>query len=152
MRRIAVFGLASLVVVAVGCKSQPPPPPPTTTTTTTTTMPGPVAVAAVTLGKEIDADKRVVAPMEAFAPADTVYASVETTGVGPAKLRALWSFVKGEKTAQVDETTIEMEATGPAVNEFHVSKPSGWPTGDYKVEIFLGDETEPAQTRTFTVN
>ncbi len=151
MRRIAVGCLGLLVVVGVSCKSEPPPPPPTTTTTTTT-LPGPVAVAAVTLGKEIDADKRVVAPMEAFAPEDTVYASVETTGVGPAQLRALWSFVKGEKTAKVDETTIEVEATGPAVQELHVSKPSGWPKGDYKVEIFLGDEAEPAMTKTFAVN
>ena len=149
MKRIAVSLLGLLIVAGVACKSEPPPPPPTTTTTTTTTLPGPVAVAAVTLGKEVDAEKRIAAPLEAFGPSDTIYASVETTGVGPAKLRALWSFVKGEKTAKVDETVIEVEATGPAVHEFHVSKPSGWPKGDYKVEIFLGDEAAPAMAKTY---
>jgi len=37
------------------------------------------------------------------------------------------------------------------VNEFHVSKPSGWPKGDYKVEIFLGEDAAPAMTKSFKV-
>jgi hypothetical protein len=38
------------------------------------------------------------------------------------------------------------------VNEFHISKPSGWPKGDYKVEILLGDATVPTVTKTFKVS
>ena len=152
MKRIAASLIPLLVVGGVACKKSEPPPPPPTTTVTTTTLPAPVSVGAVTLGNAIGADKKVSAAMETFGARDTIYASVETAGVGHAKLRALWSFVKGEKTAKVDETVIELDATAPTVNEFHISKPSGWPKGDYKVEIFLGDETMPAMTKAFKVS
>ena len=131
-------------------KSEPPPPPPPTTTTPRS--PPPSGVSAVNLGKEIGADKKVTAPAESFGIKDTIYASVETAGTGRAKLRAQWSFVKGEKTAKVDETTIEFESSAPAVNEFHISKPGGWPKGDYRVEIFLGDVEAPVMTKSFKVS
>ena len=152
MKRYAAILLPLLVVAGAACKKEtPPPPPPPHVTAPPTTLPAPVSVSAVTLGSALGADKRVTAPKDVFGKKDTIYASVDTAGVGHAKLRALWSFVKGEKTAKVDETVIEIDATAPTVNEFHVSKPSGWPKGDYKVEIFLGEATTPAQTRTFKV-
>ena len=67
------------------------------------------------------------------------------------KLRALWSFVKGDKTAKVNENTIEFDSTGPATNEFHVENSKGWPKGDYRVDIFLGDRETPAAAKTFKV-
>jgi hypothetical protein len=154
MKRIAASLIVLLIIGgAVACKkSEPPPPPPPPPTTTTTTLPAPVSVGGVTLGNAIGADKRVGTPLETFGAKDTIYASVETAGVGHAKLRALWSFVKGEKTATVDETVIELDATAPTVNEFHVSKPSGWPKGDYRIEVFLGDAPTPAVTKTFKVS
>jgi hypothetical protein len=153
MKRTAASLILLLIAGGMACqKSEPPPPPPPPPTTTTTTLPAPVSVTGITLGNAIGADKRVGAPLETFGAKDTIYASVETAGLGHAKLRALWSFVKGEKTAKVDETVIEFDATAPAVNEFHVSKPSGWPKGGYKIEVFLGDAAEPVMTRTFKVS
>jgi hypothetical protein len=113
--------------------------------------PAPPAVSGVNLGNAIGADKSVVAAAETFAVKDTIYASVATTGAGHFKLRALWSFVKGDKTAKVNETTMEFDATGSATNEFHVENAKGWPKGDYKVDIFLGDSETPASTKTFKV-
>ncbi|PYQ21383.1 MAG: hypothetical protein DMF79_08265, partial [Acidobacteria bacterium] len=130
-------------------KSEPPPPPPVAAPATT--VPAPVSLSGVALGNAIGEDKRVAVSVETFGAKDTIYATVETAGTGHAKLRALWSFVKGDKTAKVDETTIEFDSAAPAVNEFHISKPSGWPKGDYKLEIFLGDATAPAVTKTFKV-
>jgi hypothetical protein len=138
MKEYAAILPPALLLAGAACKKEAPPPPPVTVPPTT--APAPVAVSAVTLGSALGADKR-----------DTIHASVETTGVGLATVRALWSFVKGDQTAKVDETVIEVHATGPTVSEFHVSKPSGWPQGDYKVEIFLGEATAPAMTRTFNV-
>ncbi len=153
MKKSAVI-LAFLVpLVSSACKkSEPPAPTPAPVTAPATTVPAPVSVVGATLGNAIGPDKRVSASSDTFAAKDTIYASVETSGTGHAKLRALWTFVKGEKTAKVDETTIELDATGPAVNEFHVSKPSGWPKGDYRVEIFLNDDPSPASTKTFKVS
>lgn len=138
---------AMFLVAGVACKKDPP--------VATAPRPAPPSAAAtvsdVTLGNAIDADKKIVVPIGLFGPQDTIYASVETVGAGSSKLRALWSFVKGDDTAKVDETTIAVGTAAPAVNEFHVSKPSGWPAGDYRVEIFLGDSAAPAASRTFRV-
>jgi CheY-specific phosphatase CheX len=151
MKKLTLVVLALLLTGELACKKSEPPPTPPPTTPPTTVAPV-VGVTGVTLGNAIGADKHVTAPMEAFAVKDTIYASVDTAGTGHAKLRALWTFVKGDKTTKVNETTLEFDSSAPAVNEFHISKPGGWPKGDYKVEIFLGDAPTPAMTRTFKVS
>jgi hypothetical protein len=153
MKRLTASLLPLLMLGVQGCKKQPPPPTPAPTmaTTTTTTQPAVVSVVSLTLGNAIDAEKKISSAVDTFTPKETIYASVDTVGTGPAKLRALWSFVRGEQVAKVDESTIEISPTGPSTSEFHVSKPSGWPKGDYKVEIFLDDAAVPAQTKTFKV-
>lgn len=35
----------------------------------------------------------------------------------------------------VDSTSQAVTTSGPAVTEFHISKPDGWPPGAYRVEI-----------------
>jgi hypothetical protein len=153
MKKLIAITIALPVMATLACsKSEPPPPTPAATEAPATTLPAPVSVSGVALGTAIGTDKRVAAATETFSPKDTIYASVETAGTGHAKLRARWSFVKGDKTAKVDETAIDIDAAGPAVNEFHISKPSGWPKGDYKLEVFLGDAESPVATRTFKVS
>jgi hypothetical protein len=153
MKKLTASLIPVLLVGALACsKSEPPPPPPATVAAApTTTLPPAPSVSGATLGNAIGADKKVAAPSETFAAKDTIYASVETAGTGHVKLRAVWTFTKGTKTAQVNESVVEFESAGPAVNEFHVSKPSGWPHGDYKVEVFLNDAATPAVTRSFKV-
>ena len=154
MKKLTTGLLPLLLVSGLACKkAEPPPPPPTLAPVTQppVTMPAPVSVSLVTLGNALGADKRVATPAETFAPKDTIYAVVETTGTGHGKLRALWSFVKGEKTAKVDETVIEIDPVAPAATEFHVVKPSGWPKGDYRVDIFLNDAPTPSASKSFKV-
>jgi hypothetical protein len=120
--------VVALVGAAVACKKAPPPPPPA----------APVAVlsvSAVTLGKQIGEDKSVAQALESFGPKDTIYASVATVGTASnGTLVATWTF----ETGQVIRTDSQAIApTGPANTEFHVSKPSGWPVGKYKVSIAL---------------
>jgi hypothetical protein len=152
MKKLAAVLIPLVLVGMAACKSQPPPPPPPTPVPATPTPPPPPSVGMLTLGNAIGADKKVTAASDTFHAKDTIYASVETAGVGPTKLRALWTFVKGEKTAKVDESTMEFDASGPATNEFHIAKPSGWPKGDYRVEVFLNDGASPAMTKTFKVS
>ena len=85
----------------------------------------------------------------AFGYISTSTAAVETAGTGNATIKAKWTFHKGDKVADVSEATETIAATGPAVSAFHVSKPSGWPPGDYQVQIFLGDKS--AGVKKFTV-
>lgn len=149
--------IAAFVLGFAGCKKEEPPPPPPPPAAPAPApkveapapAPAPVSVTNITLGKAIGADKKVTTAMDTFAKADTIYASVETAGTGNATIKAKWTFTKGDKTADVSEATEAIAATGPAVSAFHVSKPSGWPPGDYQVEIMLGDKS--AGIKKFTV-
>jgi len=151
--------VAALVVaglgVACGKKEEPAPAPAPAPVVieapTAVPTPAALAVGNVTLGNTVGADKKIATPSDTFGVKDKVFASVDTTGQGHAKLRALWSYMKGDKTAKVNETSMEFDATGPATNEFHIENKKDWPKGDYKVEIFLGDATAPAATKSFKV-
>lgn len=140
MKKILTCGYALVLSIGlVACDKKPSAPPAAAV----------VSVSQINLGNSIGADKRVTAATESFAKSDTIYASVETQGSGNAALKAKWSFVKGDKTALVNESTLNIVAQGPAVNEFHISKPDGWPVGNYQVEIFLGDQA--AGSKKFSV-
>ena len=129
---------AALLVVALGCKKKESAPP--AETSTTTPAPAPAAPAAlmvvgVDLGPGIGADKRVTAPSTTFGRRDTIYASVNTVGTASnANLAAKWTYQTGQV---VDSSVQTIAPTGPAQTEFHIAKPSGWPAGNYRVEIFL---------------
>jgi hypothetical protein len=70
-----------------------------------------------------------------FAPTDTIYVTVVTTGSAPsATLTAKWTYQDGQV---VNESTQTIAPTGPAATEFHIAKPDGWPAGSYKVEVSL---------------
>ncbi|HJR54796.1 MAG TPA: hypothetical protein VJ982_13920 [Gemmatimonadota bacterium] len=95
-------------------------------------------VSDVALGRSIGSDMRVTEEVGDFAPTDTIYASVETSGTGSGTLSARWTFEDGQV---VDEGS--QSVSGAGVTEFHVSNPDGWPAGHYEVVISLdGDEVE----------
>ena len=94
-----------------------------------------VEVTGISLGTAVGADKRVTGATDTFGPTDTIYVSVETEGVAPsASLTARWTYEDGQV---VDETTRSIAPNGPEVTEFHISKPDGWPAGDYQLEVFV---------------
>jgi hypothetical protein len=143
---------AAVTIAACGKKEEAPKPAPAPAPTTAPApapAPAGVAVSSVTVGKAIGGDKKVSAATDTFAKGDTIYASVDTTGTGNATLKAKWTYTKDGKTAPVKDDSQTIAATGPATSEFHISKPDGWPTGDYVVEIFLDDK--PAGTKKFAV-
>jgi hypothetical protein len=156
-RNTVLCGLVALLAGIASCSKEAPPPPPPAPKVeapapppAAAPAPAVVSVANVQLGNAIGADKKVTAPSESFAKNDTIYAVVETTGTGTATLKAKWTYHKGADVAQVNEGTQTINATGPAVSEFHISKPDGWPAGDYQVEISVNDKS--AGTKRFKVN
>ena len=95
----------------------------------------PFRVQQIDLGKAIMADKRVANSSDSFARTDTIYASVVTEGTAPSKtLVARWTFQDGQV---VKEDTLTISPNGSAATEFHITKPTGWPVGKYKVEILV---------------
>ena len=162
MRRLAfVLGIC-IAALTTACRNEsppPPPPPPAPKAQAPEPAPSPappaattapINVATISLGKAVGPDKKVTAATESFNKNDTIYVAVDTTGAGDATLKAKWSYLQGDKPTLVNESSQTVIATGPATSEFHISKPDGWPTGNYKVEIMLNDK--PAGTKKFVVN
>jgi hypothetical protein len=145
-RGVRLLMLGALIVW--GCK-KPASPPPQETAAPAPAAPTGVAVASITLGSQIGADKAVTAPKETFAPRDTIYAVVSTTGVATdASLEAIWTYV-GTKEKQINQASQSISPTGPAQSEFHLSKASPWPEGKYRVAILLNGAS--AGTKDFEV-
>ena len=148
--------IAALILTLNACSKKEEAPRPQSAPTQTSTpisVPPPVVagvtVGTITLGNAIGPSKKVTQAADSFGKKDTIYASVDTTGSGTATLKAKWTYRKGSQESLVKEDTQTIAPTGPATSEFHISKPDGWPVGDYQVEIFVGDK--PAQAKTFTV-
>jgi hypothetical protein len=153
----AALILAAWISAVAGCKKEDSPPPPRATAPAPAPQaqtPPPaaaaVSVANISLGKELGPDRKVAAATDTFGKGDTIYAVVETAGSGNATLKARWTYHKGDQSVPVSEDSKTINATGPAASEFHVSKPDGWPTGSYQVEISLNDQS--VGTKKFMVN
>jgi hypothetical protein len=99
----------------------------------------PLKVVALGIGKSVGADQKVPAEADTFAPSDTVYAAVGTTGGSPAaKLTARWSWVSRSGAEKpVGDETKAIAPTGDASTVFHLTKIGGLTAGDYKIEILL---------------
>ena len=155
IRHLALVAAASIVLAACGKNEPPPPPPPPPAPAPAPAPPPPppppagVTLSSVSLGKAVGADKKVSAATEVFAKGDTIHASIDTTGAGSATVLAKWSFTKDGKTVPVKEESATLNATGPATTEFHISKPDGWPAGNYQVEILVNGKS--ASTKSFKV-
>ena len=136
--------MGALALSACGKKEEPVPAPPIATpapapmpapTTPPPPAAAPVTVTSVDLGTAVGPDQKVTAATTSFAPKDTIYAAVSTTGTAPnAVLNAKWTYQDGQS---VNESSQTIAPNGDAVTSFHVSKPDGWPAGNYKVDISL---------------
>lgn len=96
--------------------------------------PAAVTFSSVELGSTVDANNKILASGTSFAPKDSIYASVDTSGSGNATLAAKWTYQDGQV---VHEDSKTLNATGPETTAFMISKPGGFPAGNYKVEISL---------------
>ena len=137
----ALLVSSALALAACGKKEEPAPAPAPAPAPSAEPAPAPapagIAVSSVTAGSAIGADKKVTVATDSFAPSDTMYVSVDTTGSGTAKLDAKWTYSKGGNVAVVKDDSMTINTTSPATHEFHVSKPDGWPAGNYEVDVLL---------------
>lgn len=145
-------------------ESIPPAPPPSATATTppmtppmspppsssTAAMPageaGAVTFSSVEIGSNVDENNKIRAAGTSFAPTDNIYASVETVGSGHATLAAKWTY-NGDQTVHEDSKVLD--TMGAQTTAFMISKPDGFPAGNYKVEISL--DGQPVASKDFSV-
>ncbi len=136
---LIALGLAgALALTACGKKEETPPPAasaPPAAAMTPAPAPQVVSVVSVALGTAVGVDQKVTTPTTTFGAKDTIYAAVSTTGTATnSTLGAKWTYQDGQT---VNDSSQTIAPTGPAVTTFHISKPDGWPAGNYKVEISL---------------
>jgi hypothetical protein len=145
VRSLAIALALGLTFLACGrddATSTAPTPPPAASPPPVS-APAAFRVSDIALGSALRADKRIAAPTQQFAPSDTIFASVASEGVAPrVTLGARWTYEDGQLVSESQET---IAPSGPAVTEFHISKPSGWPTGKYRVEILADGRTAGAR-------
>lgn len=88
------------------------------------------------LGRAVGGDRSITNPTNDFGPNDTIYVSIETTGSSSGTdVAARWTFEDGQ---EVDRSETTIAPSGPEHTELHISKPDGWPAGEYQVEIMVG--------------
>jgi hypothetical protein len=150
MTRLLTLATAAvtMVTMSVGCSKKDA----ATVDTTTAMAPAPGAPAAlsvvdVDMGRHIDADKKISDKTDDFAPTDTIYASVHTSGSAANQtVLGRWTFQDGQT---VDEHSQSISPTGDAYTEFHIVKPSGWPKGKYTLHVLVNGAE--ARTKDVTV-
>jgi hypothetical protein len=153
LRPAAAFVLCLLLLA--GCKKEqppppPPPPPPVTQAPPPPPQPEPFRVTGVQLGKGIQPDNTLQSTTDVFGPKDTVYLSVTSEGLAShAMLATRWTFGPKDVLVHEESKPVSPPSRNPLRTEFHISKPSGWPLGTYKVALTV--DGQPSQTKTFTV-
>jgi hypothetical protein len=113
MRR-TLLGL--LIVSAVGCGPTEP-----------------LRVDTIQLGRSLNPDNSVASHTSSFKPLDTMYVSILTPAKGRGTIGVRWTY----EGRLVSDPSKEVSYKGPAATEFHIQNSSGFPPGDYNVEVFL---------------
>ena len=91
-------------------------------------------------------------PTKTFSPDESFYCIVELSNAPKdTKVRAVWTAVNAEG-ADPNTKIDEAEATsGSGQLQFNLSNDGPWPTGDYKVDLYLNDAKKPTKKLTFEV-
>jgi outer membrane usher protein FimD/PapC len=87
-----------------------------------------------------------------FSPDEPFYCIVELSNApDDTKVRAVWTAVKAEgadPNTNIDEASAK---SGSGQLQFNLRNKGPWPTGDYKVDLYLNDANKPAKTLEFEV-
>jgi hypothetical protein len=146
--RAALLPFLALAISAACSKEAAAPPPAASPYAPPPTMAAAVKVVDIDVGRAVDMDKRISDKTDSFKPTDTIYVSVATEGSSPnSRLTAHWTYNNGQTISDEEKP---FAPTGNASTEFHIAKPSGWPEGDYKVEVTLNGAS--AGTKSFKVS
>ena len=105
----------------------------------------PLHVASIQLGRSVNADHTVSSFTTTFAPDDSVYLSVLTSGVGSGTITVRWSYAG----RVIDEPKKEVSYRIDAATDFRLQSATGFPPGDYTAEVLLNGQS--AGTRPFRV-
>lgn len=108
-----------------------------------TAMTAQVRISDLKVGPALGADGAVAENTDNFTAGDAVHASVAVGDAGAgSKVKAVWS---GPNEQRIFEEVLEVKQ-GAAFLVFRSPDTKTWAPGDYKVEIFLGDELASSES------
>ena len=122
--RLSVASLLAASIVAAAC-AQPP-----------------LTSSGIQLGRGLNADKTVTGLTTRFKPTDTIYVAVLTDAAGASTVKARWLYAG----RVVSEPEKRVSYQGPASTEFHLQNNSGFPPGEYTVELFIDGNAVGSKT------
>src|SRR4029453_16476949 len=93
----------------------------------------PLTLANIQLGRSLNIDNSIAAPTTTFKPGETVYVSIHTTARGKGTIGVRWKY----RDRVIDEPTKQVSTDGTKATEFHLLNASGFPIGDYSVDVLI---------------
>ena len=94
---------------------------------------GPLQVGAIQIGRSLNEDNSIGSLAGSFKPNETVYVSIHTTASGSGTITVRWSY-RGQMTS---ERSKPVSFKGAGATEFHIQSATGFPPGDYDVEVLV---------------
>ncbi len=93
-------------------------------------------------------------PTKVFSPDDQTFYCIADLSNAPedTKVEAVWTAVDVEgvkSNLKIDESHVSADESGQLT--FDLTNDGPWPVGDYKADLFLNDDEEPARTLEFKV-
>ena len=105
----------------------------------------PLHFGTLQLGSRLNGDNTVATHTTRFKPDDKIYAAVLTADTGSSTIAARWTY-NGQMVSE-EERRVSFKGAGATAFEFKSA--SGFPIGDYKVEILV--DGNPVASREFRV-
>ena len=106
----------------------------------------PLTVDTIQLGRSLNADNSVAAQTTTFKPNETVYVAALNNQRGQGTVKVRWYM--GSQLLSEREKTVKFQGAG--ATEFNISSATGFPIGDYSVEVFVNGTS--IGTRKFNVS
>jgi hypothetical protein len=139
--RILILAFVALTFVA-GCKKKEEP---TTTNTTNTTTVATPTVSALTMASKVDGGNNPTNSTTTFSKTDTIWAVADINGTAVGTpVEARWYHTTSNQ--QINSNTVTATSAGEHRLPFFISKPDGWPTGDYRVDILINGNVMKSST------
>jgi len=124
MRALSVLAVGVVIALAAGCSK------------------GPLEVGLIQLGRSLNADNSVGATAGTFKPRDTIYVSIHTTATGAGTITVKWYY----RGSMMSERSKPVSFKGAGVTEFHMQTATGFPDGDYAVEVLVDGQSKGRRT------
>jgi hypothetical protein len=97
------------------------------------------------MASKVDGGNNPANSTTTFSKTDTIWAVVDITGTGiGTPVESRWFHTTSNQ--QINSNTVTTTSAGEHRLPFFISKPDGWPVGDYRVDILVNGSVMKSST------